>query len=268
MRGTLDKARGVPAIHLVSAWSVANQLCFGQVKVSDKSNEITAIPKLLALLDIEEATIMIDAMGCQSQIAEQIVTGQADYILALKGNQGEFYEDIKLFLDTHLATHFTGIAHDRNRCVDGDHGRIEQRQVWLVSDVNGLKERHPQWKTLGGVAVVESHREIKGKAETYERRYYITSHQAKTAQFIAYAIRSHWHIESKLHWQLDVSFHEDKNRLRSGYGAENIALMNKIALNLLKNEKTVKVSIKTKRHKAGWDNSYMLKVLTMGFPSV
>ncbi|WP_340612064.1 ISAs1 family transposase [Xenorhabdus bharatensis] len=120
MRGTLDKVRGVPAIHLVSAWSIANQLCFGQVKVSDKSNEITAIPNLLDLLDIEEATITIDAMG--SQIAKQIVAGQADYVLALKSNQGEFYRDIKLFLDTHLATHFSGIAHDRNRCVDGDHG--------------------------------------------------------------------------------------------------------------------------------------------------
>ncbi|WP_416776863.1 ISAs1 family transposase [Xenorhabdus budapestensis] len=268
LRGTLDKANGAPALHLVSAWSVENQLCFGQVKVSDKSNEITAIPNLLALLDIEGSTVTIDAMGCQYKIADQIVGEQADYVLALKGNQGEFHEDIKYFLDTQLAKGFRGIPHAKTQGTGGDHGRIEQRQLWLVNDIHWLRERHPQWYTLGGIAVVESWREEQGKPESYARRYYITSHRDKSADFIAGAIRSHWHIENKLHWQLDVSFGEDNQRLRSGHAAENIALVNKIALNLLKNEKTVKVGVKTKRQKAGWDNGYMLKVLTVGFTSV
>ncbi|WP_245737452.1 ISAs1 family transposase [Xenorhabdus japonica] len=268
MRGTLDKANGSPAIHLVSAWAVANQLCFGQMKVSDKSNEITAIPKLLALLDIAGSTITIDAMGCQHTIANQIVTDKADYVLALKGNQGEFYDDIKLFLDNQLAKDFTGVIHGTYRSTDGDHGRIEQRQLWLINDVNWLQKRHPQWHTLGGIAVVESWREEQGKTESYERRYYITSHRGASAEFLACAIRSHWHIENKLHWQLDVSFGEDSRRLRSGHAAENVALMNKIALNLLKNEKSVKIGVKTKRQKAGWDNGYMMKILTVGFSSV
>ncbi len=247
---------------------MANQLCFGQVKVSDKSNEITAIPKLLALLDTSGSTVTIDAMGCQYKIADQIVESQGNYVLALKGNQCEFHDDIKLFLETQLADHFTGTAHTQTRSTEGDHGRIEQRQLWLVNDIQWLRERHPKWHTLGGIAMMESWREEQGKPESYERRYYITSHRDKSADFIAWAIRSHWHIENKLHWHLDVSFGEDSLRLRSGHAAENIAIMNKITLNLLKNEKTVKVGVKTKRRKAGWDNGYLWKVLMAGFTSV
>ena len=268
MRRTLDKANGNPAIHLVSAWSVKNNLCFGQVKVSDKSNEITAIPALIQLLDIEGATITTDAMGCQFSIGDQIVEAKADYVLALKGNQGEFHDDIKLFLDTHLKSGFTDVEHTVFKSVDGEHGRIEQRTVWLTKDTQWLIERHPRWQSVKAIAVVNSIREVKGKGETTEQRYYITSHDDKTAEFIAHATRSHWHVENKLHWQLDVSFNEDQNRLRSGYGAENFSLMNKIALNLLKNERSVKVGVKNKRLKAGWDNDYMMKVLTVGFKSV
>jgi len=267
MRGTLDKANGNPAIHLVSAWSVKNNMCFGQIKVSDKSNEITAIPKLLELLDIEDATITTDAMGTQYKIADQIVEKKGDYLLALKGNQGEFHDDIKLFLDTQLQGNFEKIEHDVFSHVNGDHGRIETRKVWLTSDVKWLVERHPRWKSIRGIAMIESWREVSGK-ETYERRYYITSHHDKSAEFIAKAIRSHWHVENKLHWQLDVSFNEDYNRLRSGNAAENFALMNKIALNLLKNEKSIRLGVKNKRLKAGWDDDYMIKVLTVGLTTV
>ena len=267
MRGTLDKANGNPAIHLVSAWSVKNNMCFGQIKVSDKSNEITAIPKLLELLDIEDATITTDAMGTQYKIADQIVEKKGDYLLALKGNQGEFHDDIKLFLDTQLQGDFEKIEHDVFSHVNGDHGRIETRKVWLTSDVKWLVERHPRWKSIRGIAMIESWREVSGK-ETYERRYYITSHHDKSAEFIAKAIRSHWHVENKLHWQLDVSFNEDYNRLRSGNAAENFALMNKIALNLLKNEKSIRLGVKNKRLKAGWDDDYMIKVLTVGLTTV
>ena len=145
---------------------------------------------------------------------------------------------------------------------------IEQRNVWLSSDVQWLIERHPRWKSIKGIAVVDLTRQENGKEETNEQRYYITSHGDKKAEFMAHAIRSHWHVENKLHWQLDVSFNEDQNRLRSGYAAENVSLMNKISLNLLKNERSVKVGVKNKRLKAGWDNGYMMKVLTVGFKSV
>ena len=254
MRRTLDKTNGNPAIHLVSAWSVKNNLCFGQIKVSDKSNEITAIPKLLELLDIEGATITTDAMGTQFKIGEQIVEEKGNYVLALKGNQGEFHDDIKLFLDTNINNNFSKIAHDVFSSINGDHGRIETRKVWLISEVNWLKEVQPRWESIRG---------MNGK-ETYERRYYITSHHDKSAEFIANAIRCHWHVENKLHWQLDVSFNEDYNRLRSGNAVENFALMNKIALNLLKNEKSIRLGVKNKRLKSGWDDDYMMKVLTVG----
>ena len=267
MRRTLDKASGMSATHLVSAWSVENNFCLGQIKVADKSNEITAIPVLLDLIDIKEATITTDAMGCQYKIGEQIVKKEANYVLGLKGNQGEFYDDVKFYLDTQLKTKFKALPHSMHSSVDGDHGRIETREVWLTTHVDWLVERHPRWKSLKSIAVICSTREINGKT-SYEQRYYISSHEDKDAKFIAGAIRTHWHVENKLHWQLDVSFNEDHNRLRSGYAAQNIALINKIALNLLKNEKSVKVGVKSKRLKAGWDNAYMMKVLTVGLISV
>jgi predicted transposase YbfD/YdcC len=158
-------------------------------------------------------------------------------VLAIKGNKGEFYDDIKTFLDSHLARNFKDIAHDSHHTTEGDHGRIEQRRVWLTSDVSWLIARHPKWRTVKAIAIVESSRELPGKRLSHERRYYISSHKGATAEFIAHAIRSHWYVENKLHWQLDVSFHEEGCRLRSGHAAENIALMNKVALNLLKNEK-------------------------------
>ena len=205
--------------------------------------------------------------GCQFAIADKIVDAQADYVLALKGNQGEFHDDVKLFLETHLASNFKKISHTVSKISNGDHGRIEQRNVWLTDDVQWLIKRHPRWESIKGIAIVDSTREVQGRASR-EQRLYITSHGNKNADFIANAIRSHWFVENKLHWQLDVSFNEDQNRLRSGYAAENFSMMNKIALNLLKNEKSVKVGVKTKRMKAGWDEDYMMKVLTVGFTSV
>lgn len=263
LRGTLDKASQCPALHLVNAWSVENNICLGQIKVSDKSNEITAIPQLLALLDIQGATITTDAMGCQFKIANQIVNAKADYVLALKGSQGECFDDVQFFLDTQIKAKFKNTPHSYFKSVNGGHGRIEQRQVWVSTDVAWLHERHPRWKSIQSIAVVNSLREQGGRTSE-EKRYFISSHKDKDAEFIAYAIRSHWHVENKLHWQLDISFNEDSLRLRSGHGAENIALINKLALNLLKNEKSTKVGVKNKRLKAGWDNDYMMKVLNVG----
>ncbi len=177
-------------------------------------------------------------MGCQFAIADKIVGSQADYVLALKGNQGEFHDDIKLFLESQLANQFKGTHPSVSEVTDGAHGRIEQRKVWLTTEIQWLIERHPRWKSIKGIAIVDSTREIRGKV-SHEQRLYMTSHGDKKADFIAYAIRSHWFVENKLHWQLDVSFNEDQNRLRSGYAPENFSMMNKIALNLLKNEKSV-----------------------------
>lgn len=267
MRRTLDKVSGMPATHLVSAWSVENNFCLGQVKVADKSNEVTAIPILLELIDIQGATITTDAMGCQYKIGEQIVDKGSDYVLGLKGNQGELFDDVKLYLDTQLATQFKTVSHSVHCSVNGEHGRIETREVWLSTDIDWLIERHPRWKSINSIALICSTREVNG-VKSYEQRYYISSHHDKGAEFIAHAIRTHWHVENKLHWQLDISFNEDQNRLRSGFAAENIALINKIALNLLKNEKSVKVGVKGKRLKAGWDNAYMMKVLSVGMTTV
>lgn len=262
LRRTRGKINDSKAIWLVNAWSVANNMCFGQIQVDNKSNEITAIPKLLELLDIKGATITIDAMGCQTAIADQTVEQGGDFLLALKGNQGEFHQDISLYLDA-LIDKPSHQSFDYHQNINGDHGRIETRSVWFVTDIKWLIERHPQWLNVKGIAVVRSEREI-GEETSIEHRYYITSHADKSAQFINEAIRSHWHVENKLHWQLDVSFNEDQCRLRSGNAAANFSFLNKVALSLLKKERTAKIGIKSKRLKAGWDEKYMMKVLTVG----
>jgi predicted transposase YbfD/YdcC len=262
LRRTRGKINDSKAIWLVNAWSVANNMCFGQIQVDNKSNEITAIPKLLELLDIKGATITIDAMGCQTAIADQTVEQGGDFLLALKGNQGEFHQDISLYLDA-LIDKPSHQSFDYHQNINGDHGRIETRSVWFVTDIKWLIERHPQWLNVKGIAVVRSEREI-GEETSIEHRYYITSHSDKSAQFINEAIRSHWHVENKLHWQLDVSFDEDQCRLRSGNAAANFSFLNKVALSLLKKERTAKIGIKSKRLKAGWDEKYMMKVLTVG----
>ena len=262
LRRTFDKMSGGKAIWLVNAWSVENNMCFGQIQVDEKSNEITAIPKLLALIDIEGATVTIDAMGCQTKIADEIVSGNGDFVLALKGNQGEFHEDVKLYLDSNIGKP-SSVKLDFFEDIDAGHGRIETRKSWLCTDIEWLIERHPQWSSVKGIAVIESERLIGDKKST-ERRYYITSHSEKDAKFINETVRSHWCVENNLHWQLDVSFDEDNCRLRSGNAAANFSFLNKIALALLKNEKTAKMGIKSKRLTAGWDEKYLMKVLTIG----
>ena len=266
MRRTWDKSNGIGAIHLVSAWSTQNNMCFAQVKVADKSNEVTAIPKLLELLDIKGATITTDAMGCQTQIAEQIIQRDAEFIFALKGNQGRLHKDIKVYFAKSINNNLEGVTAglDHFTEIDQSHGRAVFRKVWVTSDMATLHQAHPKWTSVNTIIAVDCGRLHEGKL-SYERRFYISSHENKSAEYFAQAIRSHWHVENKLHWHLDVSFDEDQNRHRSGYAAENISLINKTALNLLKNETTVKAGIKTKRLKAGWDDDYMLKVLMVGF---
>lgn len=256
LRRSLDKASGKSAIYMVSAWATENQLVLGQQKVDDKSNEITAIPKLLTQLDIAGAVVTIDAMGCQTQIAEQIIEQKADYLLSLKGNQGTLHEDVKVFFES--ANTCPPIGHES---CNGGHGRIETRQVRATTDINWLRQLHPHWPQLTSIIAVTAIRECKGKT-TEETRYFISSMDATDPKRLGQVVRAHWGIENNLHWVLDHAFREDDQRMRKGYSDANMAIVRHTALNLVKNEKTAKVGVKNKRLKAGWDEDYLLKIIT------
>lgn len=258
-RRSYDRGKGKGAIHIVSAWATANRVVLGQVKTEDKSNEITAIPELLDILALNGCIVTIDAMGCQKSIAAGIIDKGADYVLALKGNQGTLHEDIKLFFQDANDTSFKDIRHDFHETIDGDHGRIETRRYWTVSDIDWL-EGKADWKELKSIGMVESEREI-GEKVTKEIRYYISSLPGNAKQF-GDAVRRHWGIENSLHWVLDVAFREDECRIRKGYAAENFAVLRHIALNLVREEKSIKRGVKGKRLKAGWDNDYLGKILS------
>ncbi|MEM1256638.1 MAG: ISAs1 family transposase [Cyanobacteria bacterium P01_H01_bin.21] len=257
-RHSYDKGAGKGALHMVSAWASENQLVLGQVKVVDKSNEITAIPKLLTLLDVSGCIVTIDAMGTQTEIAKQIIDQGADYVLSLKGNQGTLHDDVEQLFDWACKTDFKDIDHEAYQTIDKGHGRIEVRRYWLLDNVEYL-ENAERWDGLNRVGMIESERRIDGHPPTTERRYYLTSLDGGIERF-AYASRAHWGVENKLHWSLDVIFHEDDSRIRKGHAPENMTVIRKIALNLLAKESS-KGSKKAKRLKAGWDNDFLVQVL-------
>jgi predicted transposase YbfD/YdcC len=259
LRRSFEHAWNRTPIHMVSAFAGANNLVFGQLATDAKSNEITAIPKLLALLDLKGATVTIDAMGCQKAIARQIVEAGGAYVLAVKENQPTLHRKVKALMDEAMLEHFNGVLHDRCEDIDGDHGRIEKRRLWCTPEVQWVEEAR-DWAGLRSFAVVESTRMIGTKATT-ERRYYISSLSGTDADAMARAVRSHWGIENKLHWSLDMAFREDECRIRSGHGAENFSRLRRIALNLLKRDKSIRVGVKAKRLRAGWDHDYLLRVI-------
>jgi predicted transposase YbfD/YdcC len=259
IRRSLDRASGRAAIHLVSAWVHENHAVFGQIRTEDKSNEITAIPKLLEMLNLHKATVTIDAIGCQKEIAEKVLDRGGQYVLAVKANQAALYEDIRTFLDDAIERGFQGVEHDLYEQTDKGHGRIETRRCWTSSQIDWLRNRH-DWPGLQSIAVVQSRRQI-GEQISTERRYFISSLPARTAQRIAVAVRNHWCVENELHWSLDVCFGEDHSRVRIHNAAENLSRVRRLALTLLKQEKTAKVGIKAKRLMAGWDEKYLLRVL-------
>ena len=260
LRKSHDRSSNKAAIHMVSAWATANSVVLGQVKTEEKSNEITAIPELLKLLEIKGCIITIDAMGCQKAIAEQIIKQKGDYVLGLKGNQGNLYEDVKLFFEYASLIEFDNINHSYHEDVDGDHGRIETRRVWTVSDLDWL-EGKGQWKGLNVIGMVESIREIDDKTST-ERRFYIGSIE-NNAELLGNSVRAHWGIENSLHWSLDVTFREDDCRVRKGNAPENLAVVRHIALGLLKQEKSARTGIKGKRLKCALNTDYLTKVLNV-----
>ena len=251
VRRSYQKKGAEAPIHVVSAFAARQRMVLGQTKVGDKSNEIVAIPALLALLDIEGAVVTIDAMGCQRDIAQTILDKKADYILALKGNQGTLRDDVELFAREQKAVAFKNTAVSQDTTVDGDHGRIETRTVTVFHDVGWLQDNH-QWPGLKSVVMVESQREIDGKIET-ETRFYITS-LVLLALAIGPMIRSHWMVENGLHWVLDMIFRDDECRVRTDNAPFNLAIVKHIALNVLRTGKS-KDSLRMRRKVAAWDDN-------------
>jgi predicted transposase YbfD/YdcC len=258
LRRSYDKASGKSAIHMASAWATASHISLGQVAVDAKSNEITAIPKLLEILEISGCLVTIDAMGCQVEIAAKVVEGKADYVLAVKGNQPTLRAGIEAFFLDHLEDDFARVSVSRHEEKEKGHGRIEERSCLICEAPRDLPDR-ARWKGLKaiGIAIGETIRDGKLVSDV---RYYILSRSLSGKEFAA-AVRSHWSIENACHWSLDVTFGEDQCRIRKGHADANFSILRRAALSLLKNNRDLKVGIKNKRLAAGWDDSYLEPVL-------
>jgi predicted transposase YbfD/YdcC len=264
LRRALDKGEALP--YIVSAWAVENGLVLGQLKVAEKSNEITAVPELLRALELAGCVVTLDAMGCQKKIAKEIIEADADYVLALKGNHELVHAEVKSYLDDAIArcsaaetpspTPNSELAF--HQTVEKDHGRNETRRYWQSQTLGWFADLD-QWEGLRSVGVVESVRDIQGQITT-ERRYYLSSLSLDIDCF-ARAVRSHWGVENSVHWHMDVSFAEDQSRARTGFAAENLATLRRLALNLLKRDTTKKRGIRGKQKNAGWNHSYLLHLL-------
>jgi len=256
---TVRRSKGAAkdAIHMVSAFAARQRLVLGQVKVADKANEIVAIPKLLDMLAIEGAVVTIDAMGCQRAIAQKIVDKRADYILALKGNQGALRQDVELFVAEQNARDFKDTTVSRAETVDGDHGRVETRAITVIHDIDWLQERHA-WPGLKSLIMVESTREMSDRTER-QTRFFITS-LVLIANQIAPLVRDHWAVENSLHWVLDMVFRDDECRLRTDHAPANFTTLKHMALNLIRRAKT-KDSVRLRRKVAAWDDVFLVSLL-------
>lgn len=259
-RRSHDRGADKTAMHMVSAWASASGITLAQVATEAKSNEITAIPALLNLLALDGCVVTLDAMGCQTAIAEQIIAQGGDYVLALKENHADLHHEVAHLLTDADATGGGDYEQESVATLDGGHGRVERRCYRVLRDAQTLAHLDPdgRWVGLRAVGRVIAERRM-GGVTAREARYYLTS--LTDAQRFAGAVRAHWGIENGLHWVLDVAFREDESRVRIGASAMNFAILRRLALNLLKAERTAKVGIKAKRLKAGWDERYLLTVL-------
>ena len=262
MRGSKDVPAGKEAIYMVSAWATENQLVLGQRKVDEKSNEITAVPQLLKMLETTGCIVTVDAISTQTKIAKTIVDQGGDYILAVKENQGHLYEDIHDLFEEDWQHNFTDAPYSYAKAVNKDHGRIEIRQCWTISDPEYLANVRElkRWTGIQSLVMILSERRIGVESEIQDR-YYISSLESD-AEKILNAKRSYWGIENRLHWVLDIAFNEDHSRVRKDNAPQNFAVLRHMALNLLKQESSVKAGIKAKRLKCGWDTDYLLQVLS------
>lgn len=267
LRGSRDNKVSNSALHVVSAWASANETVLGQIKVNEKSNEITAIPILMRMINIKGTTVMADALNCQTDIAQSIIEGEADYILALKGNQPDLHQAVtQLFEEAH-ANGFRDIkGHDQYESLTRDHGRIERRHCTIITDPEFLQYVDPtrRWPALKTLIRVQSERTVAGKT-SLEYRYYISSRSAKASVFNT-SIRVYWSVENCLHWTLDTAFNEDRQRHRLGYSAINFALLRHMALSLLKQDRSTNDSIKVKRRRAAWRKDYLLSLFDPARP--
>lgn len=259
VRRSYDHAKKNNAIHIVSAWAAQSGLSLGQVKVDDKSNEITAIPELLRMLDLKGCLVTIDAMGCQRDIAQEILDGCGDYLLAVKGNQETLAEDVEQEFKQAQADGFAHMECHYHETVEKGHGRIEKRQYWYTNDVQGLGTLE-RWPQLNGMVMCRATRTRDGETSV-EDRYYITSFAQADVTGIAQGVRRHWAIENSLHWVLDVVFLEDQSRIRTGHAAENMATLRKIAHNALKKNTSHKSGIKGRRLRAAWDDRFLEEIM-------
>jgi predicted transposase YbfD/YdcC len=264
LRRALD--RGESPRVIVSAWAAENSLVLGQIAVPDKTNEITAVPQLLRKLELCGCIVTLDAMGCQKEIAREIKEADADYVLALKGNQGQCHAEIKSFLDDAVARHQQSAPAQKNKralghkeTIEKDHGRMEVRRYWQSADLDWFADGK-EWEGLRSVGMVESIRQVGEETPRTERRYYLSSLDVDVEKF-ARAVRGHWSVENSLHWVLDVQCGEDRSRARAGHAAENLATLRRLAINLLKRESTRKRGIKGKQLNASWDHNYLLRLL-------
>jgi predicted transposase YbfD/YdcC len=261
LRGSYDKSSEQGAIQIVSAWASTSQLILGQVKVDEKSNEITAIPELLKVLELSGCIVTIDAIGCQKEIVRLITQKDADYVITLKKNQGNLYDEVEKLFSSGIATGFEGIEHSTYKTEEKGHGRHEIRHYVMLSEIESWLNPDSVWSKLKSVGMVESARSLNGKT-TVETRYFISSLESNAKQF-GNSIRSHWGIENSLHWVLDVALREDDCRIRKDNAPQNFAILRHIAVNLLTQEKRVKRGIKNKQFLAAMDDKYLARVLAL-----
>ena len=262
LRGSHDRRLGKNAIYMVSAWASQNRLVLGQTKVDQKSNEITAVPALLRVLDLAGCMVTLDAMGCQKEIATQLVEEkEADYVLALKGNQGNLYNAVQTLFADAETLQFENLAHDFHKTVDKGHGRLEIRRCWTLPKATWAPyvPEAQAWTGLETLVMVRTERRQGAKVEE-NTRYFISSLGSQAAQMLQ-AVRSHWTIENALHWVLDVTFREDDSRVRQAHRAQNFSILRHLALNLLKQERTDRRGLQSKRLRAGWDAAYLERIL-------